>query len=487
MNRQNFLGHLALALTVILVAAFAGQLRRWERGRDYAPRPNTGATTVYDKKIVLAPDDVEVTRPEVLVRFSQKVDAATEDRIAESLHDHVVFHTSSVQGLTEIDDLDNADPEAVAEQYRQMKDVVEYAEPNYEINLEPEFGKFSNVSADTDKANLPTETSGKLPNDPMFNEQWSLQNTGQRGGKAQADIKALLAWEQKSTGSEKVVVAVLDSGVDYTHQDLAQNIWQRPDNISEFYDEDGAGYVDDMNGYDATTDSGDPMDDNGHGTHCAGIIGADGNNGVGIAGINWRVQIMPLKFISRTGSGSTGDAIKAINYVINRKEAGVNVRIISASWGSTQKSKALEDVIRAAGDAGILFVAASGNASADADKNPHYPASFDLPNIISVAALDRNDQLASFSNYGAKRVHIAAPGAEILSTWLNQEFREASGTSMATPEVAGVAALVVASEPGISMAELRARLLKTVDKMSSLNGKVSSGGRLNAARAVGAE
>jgi subtilisin family serine protease len=328
--------------------------------------------------------------------------------------------------------------------------------------------------------------SGNAPDDPLFNEQWSLANTGQRGGKTKADINALLAWEQKTTGSEDVVVAVLDSGVDYKHQDLAQNIWQRPDNIDEYFDEQ-LGPVDDINGYDATTDGGDPMDDNGHGTHCAGIIGADGNNGVGIAGINWRVKIMPLKFISKNGSGSTKDAIEAINYVINRKRAGVNVRIISASWGSTQNSKALEDVIRKAGEAGILFIAASGNASADADKSPHYPASYDLPNVISVAALDRNDQLASFSNYGAKRVHIAAPGAEILSTWLNNDFREASGTSMATPEVAGVAALVLASEPKLSIAELRERLFKSVDKLPNLSGKVSTGGRLNAARAVGAE
>jgi subtilisin family serine protease len=194
-----------------------------------------------------------------------------------------------------------------------------------------------------------------------------------------------------------------------------------------------------------------------------------------------------LKFIDASGSGTTKDAIKAINYVINRKRAGVNVRIISASWGSTMYSKALEDAIREAGDEGILFIAASGNASADADRSPHYPASYDLPNVMSVAALNRHDQLASFSNYGAKSVHIAAPGAEILSTWLNGDFREASGTSMATPEVAGVAALVLAAEPDLSMKQLRERLLKSVDKLDSLSGKVSSGGRINAARAVGAD
>ena len=187
------------------------------------------------------------------------------------------------------------------------------------------------------------------------------------------------------------------------------------------------------------------------------------------------------------GSAASRDAIKAINYVIERKRDGVNVRVINASWGSTQNSRALRDAIKKAGDEGILFVAASGNSSANADRTPHYPAGYKLPNVISVAATDRNDQLASFSNYGAKSVHLAAPGVEILSTWLGDQFREASGTSMATPEVAGVAALVIAAEPNISVEALRERLLNSVDRLDSLNGKVATGGRLNAAKALGVE
>jgi len=193
---------------------------------------------------------------------------------------------------------------------------------------------------------------------------------------------------------------------------------------------------------------------------------------------------MPLKFLGRGGFGSTKNAIEAINYAIDRKKHGVNVRVISASWGSTQKSKALEDVIRAAGDEGILFIAAAGNNGTDNDKRPHYPSNYDLPNVISVAALDRNDQLASFSNFGPKTVHIAAPGKDISSTWLNNQYRDASGTSMATPQVSGVAALIVASNPRISMAKLREKLLGCVDKIPSLEGKVAGGGRLNAAKAI---
>jgi subtilisin family serine protease len=227
------------------------------------------------------------------------------------------------------------------------------------------------------------------------------------------------------------------------------------------------------------------MDDNGHGTHCAGIIGAEGGNDIGIAGVNWKVQIMPLKFMNAGGFGTTKDAIEAINYVIDRKKAGVNVRVISASWGSTQKSRALEDVIRRAYEADILFVAASGNATTDNDRNPHFPSSYNVPNVVSVAALDRNDQLASFSNFGAKSVAIAAPGVDILSTWLGDDYEEKSGTSMATPVVAGVAALIVAENPKISVDDLRAKLLASVDPLPALKGKVTTGGRINAAKALG--
>jgi subtilisin family serine protease len=462
MNRQNFLGHLALALALVALAALAGQMRRWQ------PRTH-GVLVSGSPGGGFIPGRIP-KRAEVLVRFRPGTTVDKMRAVARRLNDHVEDEIEAVDGLAVIEGEDRETAEGVAAQYRSLSELVEYAEPSYEINLDEQemLGR-----------------SAAHPDDPMFNEQWSLENTGQSGGKSQADISALRAWA-KTTGSDKVVVAVIDSGVDYTHQDLMNNIWVRPPNMEEYTD-DELGTIDDTYGFNAISDNGDPMDQNGHGTHCAGIIGAEGGNGLGIAGVNWKVEIMPLKFIDASGSGTTKDAIKAINYVIDRKRAGVNVRIISASWGSTMYSKALEDVIREAGEEGILFIAASGNASADADKSPHYPASYDLPNVISVAALNRHDQLAPFSNYGAKRVHIAAPGAEILSTWLNGDFREASGTSMATPEVAGVAALVLSSDSDLSMKALRERLLNSVDKLDSLAGKVSSGGRINAAKAVGAD
>lgn len=416
----------------------------------------------------------------MLVRFKPGITAEQIGRVAEVYRDEVEDVFESVSGLAVISDEDGLDAAEVAA-YRALP-FVEYVEPNYGISLDdPE----AEEGSDFDFGDSPDFSKLAGPNDPQFSEQWALNNTGQRNGKHKADIDAIKAWG-RTHGSDKIVVAVLDSGVDYTHPDLMSNMWIRPDNLAPYVDNQ-LGEIDDERGYNATENNGDPMDQNGHGTHCAGIVGAEGDNGEGIAGVNWKVEIMPLKFMSAGGFGTTKDAIEAINYVIERKKDGVNVRVISASWGSTQRSRALEDVIRKAGDEGILFVAASGNSNANTDRVPHYPSSYNLPSVVSVAALNRNDDLASFSNYGPKSVHIAAPGVEILSTWLNREYKEASGTSMATPVVSGVAALILSKENDLSVKELRERLLKSVDKLPALDGKSVSGGRVNAALAVKAE
>ena len=413
--------------------------------------------------------------PEVLVRFKPGISLDRIRAIASANHDQLTDEVESVSGLSVIDDLDNADAATVAAQYAAMTDVA-YAEPNFQIKLDDPIVK------ESPRDLVYREPTATHPNDPQFGDQWALNNTGADGGKARADLDALEAW-LTTQGSEDVVVAVLDTGVDFTHEDLRENMWFRPANMPAYHD-DELGDFNDLNGFNGTDKISDPMDDNGHGTHCAGIIGAEGDNGKGISGINWKVKIMPLKFLGRGGFGSASDAIEAINYAIDRKKHGVNIRMISASWGSTSSSKALEDTIRAAGDAGILFVAAAGNDGSDNDRRPHYPSNYDLPNVISVAALDRNDHLASFSNFGVKTVHIAAPGKDILSTWLNDGYREASGTSMATPYVSGVAALIIANEPKISMEKLRERLLNTADKLDTLDGRVATGGRVCAANAL---
>ncbi len=473
MNRNNIWIHVGLAAVLITIAAVLGQVERWKAALSSS---NISPGTQIEKLFPVDEEIKKMSKPEVLVRFKRGVPITQIRDIASTNHDALLDEIESVDGLSFIDDLDNADAATVAKQYAAMSDLVVYAEPNFKIKLD-----------DPSQKEIPRdlvfrEPSADHPNDPSFGEQWALNNIGQDGGRERADIDALEAW-QTTKGSEDVVVAVLDTGVDFTHVDLRENMWIRPENVPPYTDEE-LGTFNDINGYNGTDKIADPMDDNGHGTHCAGIIGAEGDNGEGIAGINWHVKIMPLKFLGRGGFGSVDDAIEAINYAIDRKEHGVNIRIISASWGSTQKSKALEDTIRAAGDAGILFVAAAGNDHSNNDKRAHYPSNYDLPNVISVAALDRNDQLAGFSNFGVKSVHIAAPGKDILSTWLNGNYREASGTSMATPYVSGVAALIIANEPKITMEKLRERILKTADKLDSLDGKVATGGRVCAANAL---
>lgn len=470
MSRNNIWVHLTLALVLVLVAAFAGAVRKWQKTWKPAPQSSSSAQDRNDASNDGDETDQQSNKAEILVRFRAGVTQNTIENITQRLNDQVEDQIESVTNLEVIEDEDGKDAESVVAQYRSLPEV-EYAEVNSEIKLDHEDGGHRHVHAD----------------DEMFSRQWGLFNSGQNGGTAGADISAMRAWAV-TKGSDQVVVAVLDSGVDYSHPDLANNIWSRPPIIMAYRDDDLTpdGPVDDVHGFNVVEDNGDPMDDNGHGTHCAGIIGAEGGNGIGIAGVNWNVKIMPLKFMDAEGTGTTKDAIEAINYVIDRKSAGVNVRVISASWGSTAKSRALEDVIRKAYEEGILFVAAAGNSSSDNDQTPHYPSSYNLGNVVSVAALNRRDELASFSNYGAKSVHIAAPGEEILSTWLKKGFEEKKGTSMATPFVAGVAALVLAQNPKMSVDDLRARLLKSIDPVLLLKGKVSSGGRINAAKAVGA-
>lgn len=468
MNRNNIFIHLSLAFVIILVAAFAGQLNRWRKEWKAQVR----IVPTAEKKRPATTEEIALSEtrsfgsPEVLVKFRSGVSRQQIDFLMSRLNDRVEDRIENAEGWESIDDLDNADAAGIVAQYSQLPEV-EYAEPNYEINLE-------------EGASGPLVPI--LPRDPQFTDQWALANSGQRGGKKGADISATLAWA-KTTGSEKVVVAVLDSGVDYTHEDLISNMWTRPANMLPYQDSE-LGVVDDLTGYNAIDNTTDPMDENGHGTHCAGIIGAEGENDLGIAGVNWKVQIMPLKFMNAGGFGTTKDAIEAINYVIDRKKAGVNVRIISASWGSTQKSRALETVIRKAYENDILFVAAAGNASTNNDRRPHFPSNYNVPNVISVAALDRNDHLATFSNFGPNSVAIAAPGVDILSTWLGNAYEEKSGTSMATPVVSGVAALIVSENPRISVDDLKKRILDSTDPIVALKGKTVTGGRINAAKAL---
>ncbi len=337
-------------------------------------------------------------------------------------------------------------------------------------------------------------TAVEFPDDPLVDEQWHLSNQGQTGGTAGADISAAEAWSI-STGSSQLVVAVLDTGIDYGHPDLKGNMWR---NSGEDWldgwtpgfneiDDDGNGYVDDYYGINVLEDSvappiriwgTQPIDTDGHGTHVAGIIGARGNNALGVSGVNWEVGLMALKFIGPQG-GSVSGAIECIEYILDMKEKGVPICAVNASFGGGDYSRFEKEAFASLGDAGILVSAAAGNSASDLDSGAtNYPASYDLDNIISVAATTNNDRLAVFSNYGRVGVHLAAPGSEIFSTDVDEGYRLLGGTSMAAPMVSGAIALLN-SVRDESDDDIKERLLRGVDKLESLYGRVLTNGRLN--------
>ena len=319
-----------------------------------------------------------------------------------------------------------------------------------------------------------------LPDDPRFGDLWGLHNIGQNDGTADADIDAPEVWE-RHTGSGDMVVGVIDTGVLYTHEDLIDNIWTNPNEIpNNGIDDDDNGYVDDIHGWDFANNDNDPADDHGHGTHVSGTIAGAGNNGIGITGVNWNAQIMGLKFLTDSGGGTLTDAIDAISYAtMMRKDFGVNIRLTNNSWGGGGFSQTLHDAIAESAANDMLFIAASGNEGADLDEFPSFPASYELDNIISVAATDRNDLLADFSNIGGTSVDVAAPGVDIWSS-VPGGYLEADGTSMAAPHVSGIVALVWDENPNSSYQEVRDAILDTVEPLDSLNGKVATGGRVNA-------
>ena len=319
--------------------------------------------------------------------------------------------------------------------------IAQECSPNYELRL-----------------------STTAPNDPSYSQLWGLS--------ASTGIDAPRAWAL-SEGTRDVVVAVIDTGIDYTHPDLANNMWV---NLQETpgngIDDDANGYVDDIHGANTITSAaspGNPMDDNSHGTHVAGTIGAEGNNSIGVVGINQQVRLMALKFLDSDGSGNTSDAIKAIDYLVAMKNRGdVNVRVVNNSWGGGGFSSPLKAAIERANAAGIIFVAAAGNSNADLDSNPSYPASYEVSNIVSVAALTIGQQRASYSNYGATSVHLAAPGSGILSTTPGNTYSSFSGTSMAAPHVTGALALLLGYQSSLTNAQVVQRLLESGREIAGL-------------------
>ena len=322
-------------------------------------------------------------------------------------------------------------------------------------------------------------TQSAPPNDPFWldGSMWNLS-------KIQAD----LAWSNFGAGDSNVVIANIDTGVDYTHPDLAANMWVNPVEIPDNgIDDDGNGYVDDVHGINTANHTSDPFDDQGHGTHTAGTAAAAGNNGEGITGVTWNSKILSCKFLDSTGYGTDAGAIECFDYVLMMKQRGVNIRVTSNSWGGTREgpvAEVLVAAIDAAGVAGIINVFGAGNDGMNNDVVPFDPASYDVPSIIAVASSGPTDRRSSFSNYGATSVDIAAPGQDILSTYPFGNYEYLSGTSMATPHVAGAAALLAGLNPSLTPLEIKQLLMDNVDQQTRWNGVVVSGGRLNVFKAA---
>ncbi|MBA6354863.1 MULTISPECIES: S8 family serine peptidase [unclassified Colwellia] len=355
--------------------------------------------------------------------------------------------------------LDNISVKSALEKLRKNPAVL-YAEPDYIVH------------------------ASVTPDDSSFADLWGMNNTGQGGGVADADIDAPEAWDI-STGSHDVIIGVIDTGVDHTHPDLMANVWTNPAEISgDGIDNDGNGFIDDMHGINAITGVGDPMDDAGHGSHVSGTIGATGNNGLGVVGVNHNVSIIGCKFLSASGSGSLSDALTCIDYFVDLKNNGINVRATNNSWGGGGFSQALSDAITSSEEANILFVAAAGNDAYDNDAQSSYPSGYPHDSVLAVASTTRTDSMSSFSQWGLTTVDLGAPGSDILSTVPGGGYASYSGTSMATPHVTGAAALAWSVNPELSAIEMKALLMSSGDDNAALAGKTVSGKRLNVNNAL---
>ena len=325
----------------------------------------------------------------------------------------------------------------------------------------------------------------KTPNDPKYVSAWGMSNLGKldkdsmRGIRG-VDINAEKAWDI-TTDASNVTVAIIDTGIDLNHPDLIDNAWtnQAEANGKPGVDDDNNGYIDDIHGYNFVANNGDATDDNGHGTHCAGTIGARGDNGIGSAGVAWKVKLMAIKFLDKNGTGNLANAIKAIDY------ARINhANILSNSWGGPGASDILKKAVEDTRDAKQLFVVAAGNSGEDNDTTQVQPAGFPVDNIVAVSAVDNRGNMAEFSNYGKTSVQLVAPGVNVFSTGLKNDYTTLSGTSMSAPYVAGVAALVWAQNPNMSYFDVKQRMIDTSRPIAAAGGKVISGGIVDAYFAV---
>ncbi len=398
---------------------------------------------------------------ELIVKFKPGVNVAHYLKEAKLVDDGITLKRTinlSTEHLFVINIGNDKSLQSAIAKLKLMKNVV-YAEPNYLYHTAV-MPKQSVTSYKKILKSPFANITSSQPDDPSFSRLWGLSNTGSnepqgKVGVEGADINALNAWDI-SQGSGNIKIAIIDTGIDYNHPDLKAN-------------------VDSAHGYNFINDTKDAMDDNGHGTHCAGTIGATHDNKIGVAGVMANVTLIPLKFLDSNGSGTLESAIKAIDYA-----STLNVDLMSNSWGGSGRSQAMYEAIKRASEKGIIFTAAAGNSSTDNDRDPSYPANYEVPNIISVAALTAQNDLAYFSSYGKNTVHIAAPGRNILSTAKGGGYEIMSGTSMATPHVSGALGLLLAKEGRLPLDVLKERLTMTGVPVKALKGKTQTASRLDA-------
>lgn len=383
---------------------------------------------------------------ELIVRFREGVSEADKTSLIEyqGAQRQKRFRGGSHIEKLRLPNGKNAD--TLAAELRQNP-AIEFAEPNYLITRDD-----------------------LTPDDPRFNEQWALRNTGANGGQSGADIGASLAWET-TTGSTSTTIAVIDSGIDFTHPDLQNNQWTNTAETANGQDDDNNGLIDDLHGYDYVAQNGQSTDEQGHGTRMAGIIAAQGNNTEGISGVMWRASLMSLRVLDSTGTGDIASAIEAIDYAIAK-----GAKVINCSWGTEEESLALRDAIQRAGNAGILVVCSAGNSGQNLDTTPYYPASYNLNNLIAVASTDNTDQLASWSNWSSSAVTIAAPGVSVLSTKKGGGYEEVTGSSASAPLVAGMAGLILTVRPLLNAQYTKSMIMQGARPVAALFGKVSTGG-----------
>ncbi len=418
--------------------------------------------------------NTEYAATRLLIKFKSGVDITESELVKTTINARTVKRFNLIKA--ELWEFSGSSVDKVIADYKDHP-AIEVIEPDYIIRLEDD------DSRDDMFIEGKGEPSATIPNDEFFGDLWGMHNTGQSGGTADADIDAVEAWYTET--GDNVIVGIIDTGIDWDHEDLQENMWTNPGEIpGNHYDDDGNGYVDDVYGYDFFNHDSEPMDDHGHGTHVAGTIAARGDNEIGVVGVMWNARLMALKFLGADGGGYASGAIEAIEYSIN-----MGVNITNNSWGGYGFSRLLLDVVALAGAHEQLFIASAGNHNINNDVIPQYPASFDLANIISVAATDHNDEKAVFqfgygSNYGQTSVDLGAPGKTILSCIPNNSYANKNGTSMATPHVSGVAGLLVSNNPGISMVDVKARILASVDPIASMQNITVTGGRLNAYNAL---